>query len=326
MATRARSPNYPAISLPKAIEMARRVYDKNHLHKASPPVVAVAIGYTSLNGNSATAISSLKKFGLLEDEGKDLKISQEALAILVEPPGSPERAKQIVELAFRPALFQVINSTYPGQPPNDDILRSFLLRNGFVQSTVDLPIRAYRETMELVEKERGFYNGVSAKKSAPAHVSTPPKEAAPDAEKIEIGDLVQWESGGVLRMEKPRVVRAIQDGWAFVEESETGIPMDELILEQKSSADGKAPPSPPKLPLPLSIPLSMEMTDPRERELMRGSLSKAQGITYRLMVTGEFGSREIGKLIKLLEAQKEVLDDDTDTAPNPSSSALAQPS
>lgn len=45
-----------------------------------------------------------------------------------------------------------------------------------------------------------------------------------------------------------------------------------------------------------------------EREWARGSLSRET--TYRLIVTGTFGPREIGKLIKLLEAHKAVLDDD----------------
>ncbi len=305
MATRARSPNYPAVGLPKAIEMARRVYDKNHLHKAAPPVVAVAMGYTSLNGNSATAISSLKKFGLLEDEGKELKISPEALTILVEPMGSPERARKIVEIAFRPALFQSLSTAYPGRAPNDEILRSFLLRNGFVQSTVDLPIRAYRETMELVEKERAFYNDDSAKKSAAAPLPDPVKEVREDVEEIEIGDLVQWESNGVLRMEAPRVVRAIRDSWAFVEGSETGIPMEELVLEKKG-AGGSQPPAPPTLPLPQTE--ARTAPAPGEKEWLRGPLSKAA--SYRLIVSGEVGSKEIGKLIKLLEAQKLVLDDE----------------
>lgn len=47
-----------------------------------------------------------------------------------------------------------------------------------------------------------------------------------------------------------------------------------------------------------------------EREWLRGPLSKHTG--YRLLVTGSPGPKEIGKLIKLLEAQKLVLDDDDD--------------
>ena len=47
-----------------------------------------------------------------------------------------------------------------------------------------------------------------------------------------------------------------------------------------------------------------------EKEWLRGTLSKT--VSYRLIVSGELGAREIGKLIKLLEAQKAVLDDDDD--------------
>jgi hypothetical protein len=45
-----------------------------------------------------------------------------------------------------------------------------------------------------------------------------------------------------------------------------------------------------------------------EREWIRGPLSR--DTRYRLIVSGDMGPREIGKLIKLLEAQKAVLDDD----------------
>lgn len=45
-----------------------------------------------------------------------------------------------------------------------------------------------------------------------------------------------------------------------------------------------------------------------EREWLRGPLSRDVG--YRLIVSGDMGAKELGKLIKLLEAQKAVLDDD----------------
>lgn len=41
---------------------------------------------------------------------------------------------------------------------------------------------------------------------------------------------------------------------------------------------------------------------------MRGRLSKETD--FRLLVTGDIGSKEIARLIKLLEAQKLVLDED----------------
>ena len=47
-----------------------------------------------------------------------------------------------------------------------------------------------------------------------------------------------------------------------------------------------------------------------EREWIRGPLSR--GTSYRLIVSGDLGPREIGKLITLLKAQQAVLSDDED--------------
>lgn len=47
-----------------------------------------------------------------------------------------------------------------------------------------------------------------------------------------------------------------------------------------------------------------------EKEWLRGSLSK--DTEYRLLIKGTIGSKQIARLIKLLEVQKSVLDDDDD--------------
>lgn len=155
---RIRSPNYPSMSLPASIEAARKIYDKEHTHKADPAVMAKALGYGGMNGASATALSALKKYGLLLDEGKQLKISPEALTILVDPKDSTERAKLIVAAAFSPNLFSELKEQYGETVPSDENMRAYLLKRGFSPSTVDAPIRAYRETIELVSEIKKLYN------------------------------------------------------------------------------------------------------------------------------------------------------------------------
>lgn len=155
---RVRSPNYPSMSLPASIEAARKIYDKEHTHKADPVVMAKALGYSGMNGASATALSALKKYGLLLDEGKQLKISPEALTILVDPKDSTERAKLIVAAAFSPNLFSELKEQYGETVPSDENMRAYLLKRGFSPSTVDAPIRAYRETIELVSEVKKLYN------------------------------------------------------------------------------------------------------------------------------------------------------------------------
>ena len=48
-----------------------------------------------------------------------------------------------------------------------------------------------------------------------------------------------------------------------------------------------------------------------EREWLRGPLSK--DVRYWLVVAGELGAKEIGKLIKFLKAQQSVLSEDDDS-------------
>ena len=84
--------------------------------------------------------------------------------------------------------------------------------------------------------------------------------------------------------------------------------MAEAIVEQKGrSVAGTAMPIAPTLPLE---PASDRGLKAGERELLRGPLSRK--VSYRLMLQGELGRRELGKLITLLNAQKAVLADDPD--------------
>lgn len=153
--SRVRSPNYPQISLRKAVELVGKIYEKAHTHKAPASTIAATLGYGGLNGASLGVLSALKKYGLLETVGEDVRISQEGLSILVDPPGSVDRAQAIMKAAFRPVLFAELRKEYGDQPPkSDDFLRAFLLKRAFAPSAVDVPIRTYRDTMVLVEEAR----------------------------------------------------------------------------------------------------------------------------------------------------------------------------
>jgi hypothetical protein len=82
--------------------------------------------------------------------------------------------------------------------------------------------------------------------------------------------------------------------------------MEQARLEQKGSANADKvliPPTFAETQLPAG-----------EREWLRGPLSK--DVSYRLVVAGDLGPKEIGKLIKLLKAQQSVLSDDDEEAAN----------
>lgn len=74
---------------------------------------------------------------------------------------------------------------------------------------------------------------------------------------------------------------------------------DNPLLEAKIVAFSDGAAAPAQLPMVPTL---------GEREWLRGPLSRSTN--YRLLVIGDMGPKEIGRLIKLLEAQKLVLEDD----------------
>ena len=76
-------------------------------------------------------------------------------------------------------------------------------------------------------------------------------------------------------------------------------------MEQTDVIERAAPPPPPSMP-----PAEAARVEPGETEWMRNPVSRDTKV--RLLVTGDMGPKEIGRLIKLLQAQKAVLDEEDD--------------
>lgn len=154
---RVRSPNYPVISLNEAVQKVRIVYQSENRHAATREVVAKCLGYSSLNGASASLVSALVKYGLMQHEGDRLKISLDGLDLALHRKGDREYAEALQRAAFRPALFQELHEQYGTSLPSDHNLRASLQKRGFNPKVVDTVIRLYRDTLEFVESEtEGF--------------------------------------------------------------------------------------------------------------------------------------------------------------------------
>lgn len=153
---RARSPEYPAISLKEAIDRAKLVYDKDYQNRLPKRVIAEHMGYSGLSGASLPVIAALGKYGLLEGRGDETRISDLAVAIIAHAPGSPERIAALKQAATSPELFAEIEGRFPGGA-SDQAIRSYLLTNKFIPGAADAAIRAYRDTKTLVDSESAGY-------------------------------------------------------------------------------------------------------------------------------------------------------------------------
>ena len=168
MEKRIRSPNYPALSLPDAVERVTTLYRNQHNHAAPREVAVKSMGYNTLNGASATALSALHKYGLLDRLGSDgVKVSERALRIM--HPNSPgERRQALIDAANEPSLFAELKERFPGRLPSDEVLRNYLIRKNFAPAATSAVLLAYRKTIEFVEGAgAGYDSGSESTEEAP---------------------------------------------------------------------------------------------------------------------------------------------------------------
>ncbi|BBD36889.1 hypothetical protein Amn_17690 [Aminobacter sp. Y103A] len=305
---RAQSPGYPNTSLPKALMQARAIHAADRRNIIDRDVAAKHIGYGGQSGASDKALASLAHYGLLEKAGKgQTRVTQLAVDIL-HPDSEASRKKALVEAAYSPDIFAEIRERFQDGHPSEGALKSWLMRENFLDRAIGPVVAAYMETCRYLEQEKAFESGGpsadTGEKSALPNIQTlgdPDNKAFGGAK---VGDFVQWESQGALQLPKPLRVRLVSDdgNWVAVEGSQTGIPMSEVIVESKAA---NAPATPPVFAFPQDSHIA---TEQGEVEWMRNRVGQETNV--RLMVKGEMGPKEIGKLIKLLEAQKLVLEDD----------------
>ena len=149
-----RSPNYPAISLPEAIELVTKLYQRERRSPVDAERAALALGYNSLSGASRTKLSGLRKFDLVEDTGNGIRVSDLTMRIL-HPESPDEKQDALLQAATAPALFRDLAEL---RGASDENLISRLVRQGFTEAGAKLAVASFRKTMSLVTGEASGYD------------------------------------------------------------------------------------------------------------------------------------------------------------------------
>lgn len=151
--SRVRSPAYPALSLPAAIDMIRKVYLAQQKTAEPREVVFLHMGYAGRSGRSEKSISALIKYGFLEKSSDgNYKVSDRAVSILY--PDSEDPSSEHTSLkaaALEPDLYRKIFDRWDSRP-SESSLEAFLIREGFNVKYVDKVARSFYETYDLVSR------------------------------------------------------------------------------------------------------------------------------------------------------------------------------
>ncbi len=242
-----RSPSYPAFGLTRAIKLACDFFVQNERAVVSREAAAQAIGYPTLSGSALQALSTMRQYRLFDKSGKKLGLSADALLICLEP-GSQAGLSAIERASTSPKAFLELRREYPESIPNDDALRSHLIREkGFGVSAAKKLIASFRDTLRLVNQAT---DGQDGKLMGGANDENPP----PNDAGYSVGDRVQWESQGVFQFKEPLPITEIveHEGKKFVlvEGRKGGIPLEDVrrpaaskTTEQKAETMELAKPS-----------------------------------------------------------------------------------
>ena len=111
----------------------------------------------------------------------------------------------------------------------------------------------------------------------------------------EVGDYVQWTSDGVDQFKPARKVRQIQDRHAWVDGSQTGIPISEVTV---------AEPPAPILVAKLTAPAE---SGPSDNEGDGNGISVLVTPQGRLRISADLDVKGIEKLKQMLEQYEQIL-------------------
>lgn len=122
-----------------------------------PQVAVKDMGFQGLSGPSRGRLAALKKYGLLEDGPKGVRLTPLAAAIMVPESPAAEQAA-IDHAAMVPDLWRELMETH--RLASNDAIRSHLVRNkGFSELGAKVAIQAFRDTMAIAKNpDEGYAN------------------------------------------------------------------------------------------------------------------------------------------------------------------------
>jgi hypothetical protein len=156
MAGKMRSPNYPAMAIAQAVELAKKLWMAEKKTAVTHETAAQAMGFKSLSGPARVAIGALRQYGLIDKAEKGhVRISDLMLEILHGHGTQQELA--LGRAAMTPDLFLELSKTH--LEASENAIRSYLItKKGFAEDGARKAARAFVETKAFAIDGNPDYN------------------------------------------------------------------------------------------------------------------------------------------------------------------------
>lgn len=238
--SRERSPSFPFIPLKTAIDRLQEFEGKFGRNPPPADRVYLAWGYKGDTSQSQQTLAALKAFGLVEYGGSGPKRSvtmSEDARIYLRANQDAIKASLLKKLALKPVWIARMWSQWGRERHPDEVcLDELVLKHKFTENAASLFLRVYDESISYAELS-------DSDKISP---NADDDSAGNDfIGKFQIGDFVNWESGGQIQWKQPRKIIGVDghdDGHLFYEVEGVGelagqkgwIPIEQAIQHQPS--------------------------------------------------------------------------------------------
>ena len=147
---RERSPNYPAIGLRKALELAQKFWDSDKRQPVLVSRAATNLGFSAKSSAGQLTLAAMKKYGLLDEEGagdmRKLKLSEPAITLL--NPSAPNRDELIKQAALKPAIHAELWNKYGAEGGSEGAIHDYLVFDRkFTEPAAKSLIEQYGDTI-----------------------------------------------------------------------------------------------------------------------------------------------------------------------------------
>ena len=156
-ATKSRGPAVPTVNLQKALDLMRIVWAEEKRNPAPVSVILTHWKYKPKSSGGLQAIASLKRFGLLEEQGsgekRTLKLTPLALDILKnETVDAAEYIRLLKEAALNPKFHRLLWEKHGTEMPSDQTLEKNLVFDmRFSEDAAKHFVKEYKDTLAFAK-------------------------------------------------------------------------------------------------------------------------------------------------------------------------------
>lgn len=127
--SRERSPNYPAIGLRRAIDLAKAFWEHDRRQSVLAARAITNLGFGAKSSNGPLAISAMIKYGLLESEGsgdtRKVKLTESAITLL--NPSALNRSQLMKEAALAPSIHAKLWQQFGSEGASEGAIHDYLV-------------------------------------------------------------------------------------------------------------------------------------------------------------------------------------------------------